>query len=561
MNSLLHEISTSRYFLMQPAAFGLFRSNVLNFLNSGEAVHGKRDAGRRSVARFEADQLVTDCHRLTNFRAYDDEWDEDGTDEPLDADVKYINILRLTGPMTRGGGECSYGSIEMRDQLMAAADRDDVIGHIIYCRTPGGMATTLIDFRKAIDYIHERGQKIYMFCDGTVASGGAFLSAMCDGVFAFNEEDEIGSIGMYSAFFALANGAKNAITQETYVEVYADKSTEKNKTMRDGAEGNTDAILKETNEYLDELLADMKRDRPSINEEQMNGAMFKMKDVLGSIIDGICTLPELCEMIYKEWALSDNGNKNSAGEPDDTQTAKSINPIKTTDMSKEYQNLATLAGYEAEVKMVSDNEGLLTLQPEEADAMESKLGELTASVETLTADNAQLRERETALNASLATMTIERDEARKKAEELAAVAAESDETKVNAVREEMQAQIDNLVTEKATLEEANKKAEIDFAELREAKEGLEAAAQAAAEEATRTIAEKDQLISDLQAQLAEAQSGIDSKVNAGESPKTNGETAGLSHMTSAPAWDPTKSPSENAEAMKVYLDEQAKKVR
>ena len=76
MNSLLHEISTSRYFLMQPSAFGLFRSNVLNFLNSGEAVHGKRDTDRRSVARFEADQLVTDCHRLTNFRAYDDEWDE-----------------------------------------------------------------------------------------------------------------------------------------------------------------------------------------------------------------------------------------------------------------------------------------------------------------------------------------------------------------------------------------------------------------------------------------------------------------------------------------------------
>ena len=102
----------------------------------------------------------------------------------------------------------------------------------------------------------------------------------------------------------MANGAKNAITQETYVEYYADKSTEKNKEFRDAAEGNMEEVMKETNEYLDELLDDMKRDRPSIKEEQMNGAMFKMKDVVGSIIDGLCSLPELCDHIYAEWQAS-----------------------------------------------------------------------------------------------------------------------------------------------------------------------------------------------------------------------------------------------------------------
>ena len=41
-------------------------------------------------------------------------------------------------------------------------------------------------------------------------------------------------------------------------------------------------------------------------------------------------------------------------------------------MSKEYKPLASLAGYEADAPMVSDNEGLLTLQPQEADAMEER---------------------------------------------------------------------------------------------------------------------------------------------------------------------------------------------
>ena len=549
MNDLLTEITSERHYLLQPAAFNAYRRNIMR---GEDAKRGEREEKRRAVARFDAGQLVTDCHRLTDFRAYDDEWDED--DAPsAEADVKYINILRLTGPMTRGGGECSYGSLEMRDELMRAADRDDVVGHIIYCRTPGGAATTLLDFRKAIEYIHSKGQKIYMFCDGTVASGGAFLSAMCDGVYAYNEDDEIGSIGLYTAFFSLPNGAVDAITQETYVEVYADKSTEKNRPYRDG--GDEELVRKEANEYLDELLAAMKADRPSILEEQMNGAMFKMKDVVGTIIDGICTLPELCQMIYADWAVSANASVSGAASDDNNQA--SINP--NSNQMKEYKNIATALGYEE--PMASQVDDMLSLQPSEAEALEGKLESMTESVATLTAENTTLKEREVALNASLATMTIERDAARKEAEELRAAAAESDETRVNAVRDEMQATIDSMAAEKTALEEAKAGVEAQLKTVSDEMATLKANADAAATKAATDMAEKEQIISDLQAQLAEAQSGIESKVDAGESAASNGQAAGASVMTSAPAWDPNKSPSENHAAMQAYLDEQRKKVQ
>ena len=549
MNDLLTEITSERHYLLQPAAFNAYRRNIMR---GDDAKRGEREEKRRATARFNAGKLVTDCHRLTDFRAYDDDWDEE--DAPsFDADVKYINILRLTGPMTRGGGECSYGSLEMRDELMKAADRDDVVGHIIYCRTPGGAASTLLDFRKAIDYIHERGQKIYMFCDGTVASGGAFLSAMCDGVYAYNEDDEIGSIGMYTAFFSLPNGAVDAITKETYVEVYADKSTEKNRPYRDG--GDEELVRKETNEYLDELLTAMKADRPSIKEEQMNGAMFKMKDVVGTIIDGICTLPELCEMIYADWAAKTQAINGGAAADDDKQA--SINP--NNDQMKEYKQIATALGY-AE-PMASQVDDMLSLQPSEADALESKLEEMAGSVESLSTENTTLKEREVALNASLATMTIERDAARKSAEEFRALAAVSDEERVNAVREEMQATIDSMAAEKTALEEALAGTTAQLTAINEEMTTLKANAEEAATKATADMAEKDQIIADLQAQLAEAQSGIEDKVDAGESAKTNGATAGASVMTGAPTWDPAKSPSENHAAMQAYLDEQRKKIK
>ena len=552
MNDLLTEITSERHYLLQPAAFNAYRRNIMR---GEDAKRGVREEKRRSVARFDAGQLVTDCHRLTDFRAYDDEWDEDGDiqDVPKE-DVKYINILRLTGPMTRGGGECSYGSLEMRDELMRSADRDDVVGHIIYCRTPGGAATTLLDFRKAIEYIHSRGQKIYMFCDGTVASGGAFLSAMCDGVYAYNEEDEIGSIGLYTAFFSLPNGAVDAITQETYVEVYADKSTEKNRPYRDG--GDEELVRKEANEYLDELLAAMKQDRPSILEEQMTGAMYKMKDVVGTLIDGICTLPELCEKIYADWAVSANASVSDAASDDNNQA--SINP--NSNPMNEFKNIATALGY-AEPMASHVEDGVLTLQPTEAEALDGKLLEMAGSVETLSAENTTLKEREVAINASLATLTIERDAARKEVEELRAAIAESDETKVNAVREEMQATIDSMAAEKTALEEALAGVTVQLTEVNDEMATLKANADAAATKAATDMAEKEQIINDLQAQLAEAQSGIESKVDAGESAASNGQAAGASMMTSAPAWDPNKTPSENHAAMQSYLDEQRKKVK
>lgn len=546
MNALFNEIVGCRYYTMQRSAFGGYRANVFNFLNTRQTEHRDSEKRLRAVARFVAGKLATDATRL-NSRTYDDDWDEDdGQPKVQQEDVKYINILRLTGPMTRGGGECSYGSLEMRDELMQAADRDDVVGHIIYCRTPGGMATTLLDFRKAIDYIHERGQKIYMFCDGTVASGGAFLSAMCDGVFAYNGEDEIGSIGMYTAFFTMENGAVNSITQEKYVEYYADKSTEKNRAYRDG--GDMDLIKKETDEYLDELLADMKQDRPSIKEEQMNGAMFRMKDVIGTIIDGLCTLPELCERIYAEWAATQPASDRNTAEDHNQSNINQTNH----QMSKEYKNLASLAGYEAEQPMVSDNEGLLTLQPQEADAMEERLQAMTDLSATLEAENTSLKEGNTAMSTALANMAVERDAALREVRELKETLEKDDITKGEEIRTEMQAQLDEAAARYASLEDEKKKVENALAEVTTEKNNLEASAKAAAETAAQQLAEKEQIINDLQAQLAEANSGSDSKVNAGESPKTNGEAPGAMQMKSAPAWDPGKSPSENAKAMEEY---------
>lgn len=350
-----------------------------------------------------------------------------------------------------------------------------------------------------------------MFCDGTVASGGVFLSAMCDGVYAYNGDDEIGSIGMYSAFFALENGAKNAITQETYVEYYAEKSSDKNKCVRDAANGDMEELAEETDRYLDGLLEDMRADRPSITEEQMTGAMFRMKDVVGTMIDGICTLPELVERVYAGYMAehpadgAQNGNDNNQND---------------NVMNKEYKNIALGAGYETGVVMTAGKDGFLTLQPQEADALEEYIASYIRLHETLAQENTSLKEGMSALSENLAAVTLERDNA-----------------------------LNTVADLKKSLEE-----------MTTAREALENVLRETAERNALAVAEKDQVIVDLQTRLEEAESGREHTIDAGDSPANNGPAAGASRMTSAPAWDPNLSPKENKDIMDAYLKEQEAKI-
>ena len=74
-----------------------------------------------------------------------------------------------------------------------------------------------------------------------------------------------------------------------------------------------------------------------------------------------------------------------------------------------------------------------------------------------------------------------------------------------------------------------------------------------------SLSEKEQIISDLNEKLEQANSGSSFVSGEGGSPKKNGEASVAMKMTSAPVWDNTKSPSENTAIMNAYLEEQRKK--
>lgn len=221
--------------------------------------------------------------------------------EDMDQTDVIINMVPVVGPILRNGDACSYGSKEYRDWLMAASDLPNCVGHFLYLDSPGGSAYAKNDFSYAIDYIRskEKKQPIIALIDGLCASACEALASMCDEVYFVNPLDQVGSIGTMCAFYAIKDGVKNAITQESYVEVYGSKSEWKNKEYRDAADGNYEELQKHVDELNEQFHAIIKTYRPQVLEEQMHGKIYNCGDVIGTLVDGQGTMQSCIDRILE----------------------------------------------------------------------------------------------------------------------------------------------------------------------------------------------------------------------------------------------------------------------
>ena len=210
-----------------------------------------------------------------------------------------VSVLPVVGPIIRNGDACSFGSKNYRDFLMAASEVPGCVGHLVYIDTHGGSAYAKNDFRYAIDYVRAKGQPVIALIDGVCASAGMALASMCDEIYFMNPLDQVGSIGTMCAFYAIKDGVKNAITQESYVEVYGSKSEWKNKEYRDAAEGNYDELQKHVDELNEQFHDIIKTYRPQVQEEQMHGKVYNCGDVIGTLVDGQGTMQSCINRILE----------------------------------------------------------------------------------------------------------------------------------------------------------------------------------------------------------------------------------------------------------------------
>lgn len=320
----------------------------------------------------------------------------------------FVNVIPIDGPITRNGDACSYGSKDIRDWMMEAAGNKFCRAHVLVINTPGGSAWAKNDFQQAIDFAHQKGQRVYGLIDGLCASAGMYLASFCDEVYVVNLKDQLGCVGVMASFFTLGDGEK-LYTNETYHEYYATKSINKNKEYRDIANDNDATLLIEELDKLEaEFRADMQRSFPAATDEHLDGKVFDADEVMGILCDGQMMLGDL---VARAFAVADGSEEpiartagRNVGQPaevtddddDDDEdapaaalahaeaaagsiaaTMDNVSPKNSTTMTNEkYQKVAQVLGVE---ELTVTEEGTFLNAPL-LDTLAEKLAEMQTKV-------------------------------------------------------------------------------------------------------------------------------------------------------------------------------------
>ena len=447
-------------------------------------------------------------------------------EEPSEQTFPFVSVLTIDGPITRNGGGCSYGSIDHRDMIIAAANHPLCRGHVFIINTPGGSAWAKNDYQQAIDYAHSLGQPVIAFIDGMCASAGMYLASLCDERYYMHPKNEVGCIGVMAAFYTEADCSTNQYTNETYHELYDPESFDKNKAFRDIAnDGKTEELVKELAALGVEFRADVKKSCPAAKDEHLHGKVFNAEDVKGILMDDqsdflsavqrVFALYDGAEPIKREAATEDPEPEK---EPEPQPEPK---PKDAPDENNTNPNIFDMANYPFINAACGLKEGEIVTKEDGAFMNGALLDALEANITASASKVADAEQKATKAEEALAELQGKFDtlsaqlnaanDAKAVAEKALADAQEAHSKEIETINAQHTDAIAKKDEKIASLTDGKTKAESD---LQGAQDALATAEQ--------TIADKDAQIASLSDESGKEPAKGEAPANNGEGTKVNG---------------------------------------
>lgn len=284
MNINLQEILSCHDWAIEPIAGRQLYDALMKAIASQDGIDkddmAKTEGYFLSKNRSFAGKLfVGNIHRIED-RLY---WN----DEELAEDDQIVNVVMIRGTVTRNGGACTYGSKDHRDQILYANTIPQVVGHILFIDTPGGMVSAMPDYAMAFENCRELGKPTVAHIDGMCYSAGVWIASQCDRVIVRNPEDGIGCIGAMSCGMLAPHGSINAITQERLFILVGKASPDKNREAIEAAGGNYELMQAEADKNTERFHSVVKANRPMVTDDLLTGKTFAASETMGKLVDEI----------------------------------------------------------------------------------------------------------------------------------------------------------------------------------------------------------------------------------------------------------------------------------
>ncbi len=221
--------------------------------------------------------------------------DPKNRDQPSDL----ISILSVTGVITKYDQTCGPLGMQTKAQLLKELDNNDhVIAHIIHVDSGGGEGYAA---RMMAETIKSLQKPTFAFIDGMAASAAYWIASACSFVCASSEMDRVGSIGTY---ISVADYRKYfADKGVNIIDVYASKSTDKNRDYFDAVDGDTSRLQTLVDTFNDFFLNAVKGNREDHLDPESNwhtGEMFFAENAKQiGLIDAIASFDNYTSHILK----------------------------------------------------------------------------------------------------------------------------------------------------------------------------------------------------------------------------------------------------------------------
>ena len=208
------------------------------------------------------------------------------TENPGEVKDQSLFILDVFGAITKYDQLCAWGMASKAQWLSQADKNPNILGHIIRIDSPGGEGYAALMFAQKLQSLQK---PVFAFVEGMAASAAYWIASATSFIGVSSSMDRVGSIGTY---ITLADYSQWYNQQGVrLVDVYAQKSSEKNRDYLEAIKGNTSRIQSLVDSYNDIFLNQVMQSRKeTLSEDTLwqSGKMFFAHEALeNGLIDHV----------------------------------------------------------------------------------------------------------------------------------------------------------------------------------------------------------------------------------------------------------------------------------
>ena len=369
---------------------------LLNILNKGKLP--KKDGSKISAYYANSSQDIFDDEEYENIEEEQKE--------------QVVAILPIKGAILKYSQWCGpTGTKSLQARLDKFKGDDNVIAVLLDIDSGGGQVAGTGEFA---EYIYNYPKRIEAYTDGGIASAAFHIAAATKKINVNPNSDYIGSIGtMFKTL--LLDGYFEKLGAKV-VEEYATKSTKKNHAYRELKKGNSQILIKEELDPINEMFHEkVKMYRPDMSEEAYDGHhTVVMEDALSKglidvIADKKTVINSLFETAKNENSENNNSNQNHIDMANEEISLEQISAVLNIEGGLQLSSkiLSGKKGAFLTVKQLQELESKLVGHSEALKKVEGSLETANASLKTEKESNTSLTD---ALTESLATAELEAEE-------------------------------------------------------------------------------------------------------------------------------------------------------